>query len=158
MAMNQTQFFLKMFAYDEWANRETLASLKSSDAPPTRSVKLMSHVIAAEQLWLERLKQDKQSLAVWPEMSLQECEAHLPAVSRSWQEYINGLGDDDYARQVSYTNSKGEAWANKIEDTLMHVLMHSAQHRGQIALDLRSSGQTPAYTDFIQAVRQGFLE
>lgn len=156
--MNQTQFFLKMFAYDEWANRETLAALKSSDAPPARSVKLMSHVVAAEQLWLERLRQDEQSLAVWPELDLQECETHLADLSLSWRQYINGLGDGDYSRQVSYTNSKGEAWANKVEDTLLHVLMHSAQHRGQIALDLRSSGQTPPYTDFIQAVRQGFLE
>jgi uncharacterized damage-inducible protein DinB len=156
--MNQTQFFLKMFAYDDWANRETLASLKSSSDPPARSVTIMSHVVAAEQLWLERLKQDKQSLAVWPELNLQECETHLGALSRSWREYIKGLGDDDYSRPVSYTNSKGDAWTNKVEDTLMHVLMHSAQHRGQIALDLRASGQTPAYTDFIQAVRLGFLE
>jgi uncharacterized damage-inducible protein DinB len=156
--MNQTQFFLKMFKYDDWANRESLASLKSSDVPPTRSLKLMSHVIAAEHVWLDRLKQDKQSIAVWPELNLEECEAHLADLSRSWQEYINGLGDDGYSRQISYTNSKGDVWANKVEDTLLHVLMHSAQHRGQIALDLRASGQTPAYTDFIQAVRQDVLE
>ena len=156
--MDQTKFFLKMFAYDEWANRETLASLKSSDAPPTRSLKIMSHVIAAEQVWLERLKQDKQSLAVWPELNLQECETHLAELARSWREFISGLGESGYSRLMTYTNSKGQPWTNKVEDTLMHVLMHSAQHRGQIALDLRSSGQTPAYTDFIQAVRQGFLE
>jgi uncharacterized damage-inducible protein DinB len=156
--MNQTQFFLKMFKYDDWANRESLASLKSSDVPPTRSLKLMSHVIAAEHVWLDRLKQEKQSIAVWPELNLEECEAHLADLSRSWQEYINGLGDDGYCRQISYTNSKGDVWTNKVEDTLLHVLMHSAQHRGQIALDLRASGQTPAYTDFIQAVRQDILE
>ena len=156
--MDQTQFFLKMFKYDYWANRESLASLRSSDAPPVRSLKLMSHIIAAEHLWLERLKQDKQSIAVWPELSLQECESHLANLSSSWDEYLNGLGASDYTRQVSYTNSKGEPWTNKVEETLMHILMHSAQHRGQIALDLRASGQTPAYTDFIQAVRQGILE
>ena len=156
--MNQREFFLKMFAYDDWANREALASLKSSDSPPARSLKIMSHVIAAKQVWLDRLKQDKQSVAVWPELNLQECETHLADLSRSWHEYLDGLGDDGYSRLMTYTNSKGEAWTNKVEDTLMHVLMHSAQHRGQIALDLRSSGQTPAYTDFIQAVRQGFLE
>jgi uncharacterized damage-inducible protein DinB len=156
--MDQTQFFLKMFKYDYWANRESLASLKSAGAPLARSLKLMSHVIAAEHLWLERLKQDEQSIAVWPELNLQECEARIADLSRSWREYLGGLGASDYARQISYTNSKGEVWTNKVEDTLMHVLMHSAQHRGQVALDLRSSGQTPAYTDFIQAVRTGILE
>jgi uncharacterized damage-inducible protein DinB len=40
----------------------------------------------------------------------------------------------------------------------MHVLLHSVYHRGQIALQMRSSGAEPAYTDFIHSVRQGFLE
>ena len=31
----------------------------------------------------------------------------------------------------------------------MHVIMHSAYHRGQIAADVRAAGLTPAYTDFI---------
>ena len=39
----------------------------------------------------------------------------------------------------------------------MHVLMHSAYHRGQIALEMRAAGMEPAYTDFIQAVRQGLV-
>lgn len=155
--MDQTQFFLRMFKYHEWANRESLASLKSSGGQP-RSLKVMSHLVAAERLWLDRLKQQRQRMAIWPEMSLQECEAHLADMSLEWQEYINGLGADDYSGQISYTNSKGEAWTNSVEDTLMHVLLHSAQHRGQIALEVRASGQTPAYTDFIEAVRQGLFE
>jgi uncharacterized damage-inducible protein DinB len=40
-----------------------------------------------------------------------------------------------------------------VDDILMHVVMHSAYHRGQIALEVRCAGQTPAYTDFIHAIR-----
>jgi uncharacterized damage-inducible protein DinB len=36
--------------------------------------------------------------------------------------------------------------------------MHSSYHRGQIAADMRAAGVTPAFTDFIHAVRQGFVE
>lgn len=36
--------------------------------------------------------------------------------------------------------------------------MHSTYHRGQIAAAMRKAGATPAYTDFIHAVRQGFVE
>jgi uncharacterized damage-inducible protein DinB len=36
--------------------------------------------------------------------------------------------------------------------------MHSTYHRGQIAAAMRQAGATPAYTDFIHAVRQGFVE
>jgi uncharacterized damage-inducible protein DinB len=45
-----------------------------------------------------------------------------------------------------------------VEDVLTHVLFHSAYHRGQIALQMRASGAEPAYTDFIHAVRKGFVE
>jgi uncharacterized damage-inducible protein DinB len=38
------------------------------------------------------------------------------------------------------------------------VLFHSAYHRGQIASQMRAAGFTPAYTDFIHAVREGFIE
>lgn len=155
--MNQTQFFFRMFKYDHWANSESLASVKSSGAQ-ARPLRLMSHLIAAQQVWLDRLKQEKQSIASWPELSLQECEARQASLARSWQDYINGLGPDDYSRRISYTNSKGEPWASTVEDVLTHLLLHSAQHRGQIALELRASGETPAYTDFIEAVRRGFLE
>jgi uncharacterized damage-inducible protein DinB len=35
--------------------------------------------------------------------------------------------------------------------------MHSAYHRGQIAADMRAAGFEPVYTDFIHAVRQGYI-
>ena len=40
----------------------------------------------------------------------------------------------------------------------MHVTMHSAYHRGQIAMVLRDSGVAPPYTDYIQAVRAHHVE
>ncbi len=45
-----------------------------------------------------------------------------------------------------------------MEDILTHVVLHSAYHRGQIASQVRSGGEQPAYTDFIHAARQGLIE
>jgi uncharacterized damage-inducible protein DinB len=59
---------------------------------------------------------------------------------------------------VIYKNTKGESWTNRRQDILMHVIMHSAYHRGQIATDIRGAGFAPPYTDFIHGVRQGFVE
>jgi uncharacterized damage-inducible protein DinB len=107
---------------------------------------------------MDRLGQVKQSLAFWPELNLQECESYLAEQSISCQQYLNGLAAADYSSQVSYVNSLGETWESSIEDILMHLLMHSSYHRGQIAFELRASGQTPPYTDFIHAARQGFIK
>jgi uncharacterized damage-inducible protein DinB len=148
----------RLFAYDDWANRETIASLEAAITPPPKSLKLLAHVLAAERLWLERLKREKQSVAVWPDLSVDECRAHAVELERLWREYLDGLSTDGLAETVSYTNSKGEEWASKAEDVLMHVITHSAYHRGQIAANLRAAGHSPAYTDLIHGVRQGLIE
>jgi uncharacterized damage-inducible protein DinB len=61
------------------------------------------------------------------------------------------------AKKAGRTDNQGESFINAIEDILQQVITHSAYHRGQIATDLRSAGFTPAYTDFIHAVRNGLV-
>jgi uncharacterized damage-inducible protein DinB len=147
----------RQFAYDAWANREVIAAIRAS-AGDERALQLMSHIVAAERLWLERLEQKSQSVPVWPKADLSCCQAQAVELSRLWTEYLQRITDEDLSRKRSYTNSKGEAWASTIEDVLTHVVLHSAYHRGQIASHMRSIGQTPAYTDFIHGVRQGLVE
>jgi len=152
------QRLTRWFDYNDWANREALASLKKAGAPPQRALKIMAHIIAAEWLWMARLKKEKQPMAVWPELNLEQCDAQMAELPLRWQNYLNKLTLEQLSQPINYTNTKGESFANSIEDILMHVLMHSAYHRGQIASDIRASGHIPAYTDFIHAVRQGFVK
>jgi uncharacterized damage-inducible protein DinB len=75
----------------------------------------------------------------------------------AWASYLGQLTPARLAQSVAYTNSKGEHFCNQVGDILMHVVMHSAYHRGQIAADMRASGLEPVYTDFIHAVRQAMV-
>jgi uncharacterized damage-inducible protein DinB len=114
----------------------------------------MGHIIGAEFLWLARMQGRPSELSVWPDLTLEQCEVRLGQLSR-------GLGEaliESRTRPVAYTNSKGESWTSTVEDILIHITVHSAYHRGQIASDMRSSGLEPAYTDYIHAVRQGLVE
>ena len=150
-----TAHLSRLFAYDAWANRETLASLEAADPPPAIAVERMGHVLGAERLWLARLQGARSPMAVWPELSLADCACEAAALEAAWQEYLGGLSEEGLARRVSYVNSRGEPWESAAGDILQHVVMHSVYHRGQIASDLRAAGFEPAYTDFIHAVRQG---
>jgi uncharacterized damage-inducible protein DinB len=78
-------------------------------------------------------------------------------VGELWRKYLEASAPDDLTKTVSYKNSKGEPWTSTVEDVVTHVLFHSTYHRGQIASFMRASGDTPAYTDFIHAVRQGLM-
>lgn len=156
--MNLADYLRKEFVYDAWANQETLAAIRAAKGENARSLQLMAHILAAERVWLERLRQVPQSVPVWPEPNLAQNEAEATKLSQEWREYLELATAGDISQTISYKNSKGELWTSAIIDVLTHVVMHSAYHRGQIASYMRSTGQTPAYTDFIHGVRQGFVE
>ena len=156
--MTMLEHIKNLFSYDDWANREVLGALQALDAPPARSTKLLAHIVSAERLWLERLLVQKQTLPVWPMFTLEQCKLEVDQLPGLWNNYLTSLGEASLSRSLAYTNSKGERFANRRQDILLHVVMHSVYHRGQIAADMRAAGFTPAYTDFIHAVRQGFVE
>ena len=153
--MSRIRQLERLFSYDEWATREVLRVLPS--APP-RSLELLAHILSAERLWWERIHQQTQSIPVWPKFTLDECERQVKEVSDLWREYFAKLPEGGPSQIVLYKNTFGESWSNTAEDILMHVYTHSAYHRGQIATNMREAGGTPAYTDFIHSIRQGFVE
>jgi uncharacterized damage-inducible protein DinB len=150
--------FRRLFAYDGWANHEVVSALRAAKSAAPRSLRYMAHIVAAERLWLERLEQRAQTLPVWPDFTLEQCESHASEMASLWENFLEGKSAADLSNEISYTNSKGENWRSLVEDVLLHVIMHSGYHRGQIASDMRAAGFTPAYTDFIHAVRHGSLE
>ncbi len=153
--------FLRMFTYDHWANRECLAAMRATSVSAD-TVGRMAHILSAQKLWLERILKQPQSMPVWPTATIEDCTALADGMSAAWKSYLQRLGNHfapgSLNDNAEYRNSKGEPWSSRVEDILTHVLFHSAYHRGQIALQMRASGMEPAYTDFIHAVRQGFVE
>jgi uncharacterized damage-inducible protein DinB len=156
--MELLEHLRRQFAYDEWANREVLAGLKASSRPPARPRQLLAHILSADRLWLERIRTQPQSLPVWPDFTLDQCEEQVADLARLWREFLGQISPAGLSETVVYKNSKGEPWTSTMEDILTHVVLHSAYHRGQIASQVRAGGEQPAYTDFIHAVRQGLIE
>ncbi len=145
----------RLLDYDVWANQQTLASL-GGHPPPPRSLRWMAHIVGAECLWLARLRRESSPLPVWPGLSVAECGERLADLARQWPELLEAH-KVSLDQSITYINSQGEAWSSTMEEILTHITVHSAYHRGQIASDLRAAGMTPAYTDYIHAVRRGFV-
>jgi uncharacterized damage-inducible protein DinB len=156
--MDLIEHFTRLFAYDAWANQEVLAGLHTAVAPVPRALQLMAHIFAAERLWLARLEQKPQTLPVWPELTIEECDRQAAELPALWKSYLSNRSESDLAEVVTYRNSKGEPWSSRKDDILMHLITHSAYHRGQVALTIRAAGSTPAYTDFIHSIRQGLVK
>lgn len=148
----------QQFKHDAWANREELRLLSTMPSPPKTAVGLLNHIIAAQWVWLDRLQQAPQRTAVWPEIALDDCDTQLRELEAAWRNYLNGLLDADLLLACNYTNSRGETWTNTVLDILTQLLVHGAHHRGQISMEIRSAGATPASVDYIHAVRKGYLD
>jgi len=155
--MSLLQYLRREFAYEAWANREVISRMRSSGGDE-RTLELMNHINAAARVWLDRLEHRPQSVAVWPTADAAQCEAEAASMIRRWNEFFDRLTEADLTQPISYQNTKGESFTSAVADILTHVILHSAYHRGQIASRTREIGQTPAYTDFIHSVRQGFVK
>jgi uncharacterized damage-inducible protein DinB len=142
--------------YNEWANRRTLAALKALAAPPAKAVRTLTHLLVAEKTWWLRFQSEQDSTGsnFWPETALPECEALAEETARSYQAFVSNLTEADLDTSAEYKNSKGVAYRTPYREMLMHVVMHSAYHRGQVAQAIRAEGGEPANTDYITFVRE----
>ena len=154
--MPAAQEFRRLFAYDDWANQEALKAIERATGATGRALPFLAHILSAQRLWWERIVGAATTYPVWPEFTVQQCAAEIAFLEPRWREIFEG-GEARMSATVAYKNSKGEPWTSRVDDILMHVIMHGAYHRGQIALEMRASGNVPAYTDYIHAVRNGWL-
>lgn len=152
------EMFQRLFEYDAWGNLQVLESLRLATlAPSSRACAVTAHLIGAGRVWFERLHGRVSPIEVWPNFSVDECETGFRELDKSWKGYLRGLRSGDLERTIAYVNTKGEKWESQTADILMHVVLHGSYHRGQIAMLVRGSGATPAYTDYIEARRRGVV-
>lgn len=136
-----------------WADDRVLASLRSATDPDPACLELFAHVLAAEHVWLARLKGATPHHPVWPTLTLEQCAGLVQANQRELAAFVAALTPEDLPRAITYVNSAGQTFTSSIEDILLHVYMHGSYHRGQIAWVLRRGGGVPMPTDYIAFVR-----
>lgn len=141
--------------YNQWANRRMIATLKASSDPPARALRALTHLLIAEKTWLLRLKKNLDSTGYdfWPELSLEECEALADETALAYRELLDELTEDGLDSVATYKNSKGIEYQTSYRDIVTHVEIHSAYHRGQVAMSIRAEGGEPPNTDYIVFVR-----
>lgn len=143
----------QMMAHMVWADRLVLQSLREADPLDPRLLELFGHLLGAEHIWLTRLTGTPASVAVWPKLSLDECERLIETNHAALASYVAALGSDGSGTVIDYRNSAGDAFTSTAAEILIHLSMHGSYHRGQIAWGLRDQGQTPRGTDYIAFTR-----
>jgi uncharacterized damage-inducible protein DinB len=144
----------RLFRHLAWADARTIDALGQMHAPPLDALRLLGHLLAAERVWLRRMEGTQGDVPVWPSLGLIECTSLARRNHDGYAAFLLSLSDGSLARAVRYRNTKGEEFTNSIEDILLHVALHGAYHRGQVARIVRAEGGVPLHTDYIFFIRE----
>jgi len=141
--------FIHLFKYSDWATRQTTESIINLKKKNRKSVELLSHIISAKKIWLNRILGKDILTDPWQKLMQEEWTSQSTPITEAWINLLEGLKEKDFERRIEYSNMKGEKFANTIKDIIVHVVNHSTYHRAQIALLVKKSGGEPARTDYI---------
>ena len=149
-----------LFDYTEWANHLTLDAVAGVSEEEMRRETGVSHgslfgtlvhMVGAEWVWLERWRgvSPKVMWHVEDYPTLADLAARWAQVESERQAFLTGLSDFGLAREVSYTNLKGEPFSFPLVRLMQHIVNHSTLHRGQVVSVVRQLGHQPPATDLI---------
>ena len=146
--------FIHLFKYNDWATRHCADSIINLKRRNNKAEELLSHIISAQQIWLNRVLGRDVVADPWKKLTEEEWIPKSTPLTAEWINFLEGLHEDDFEKRIEYTNTKGETFTNTIKDVIVHVINHSTYHRAQIALLVRQAGGEPAKTDYIVYQRQ----
>ncbi|MES2304944.1 MAG: DinB family protein [Gemmatimonadota bacterium] len=135
-----------------WADTRVADSLATLPAPDPALLKIYSHVLGAEAIWIARITGIPSDIPVFPEFDLATCREVAASIHASLKSIP--LDEAGRARSLTYTNLRGETWTNTVDEILHHVCMHGMHHRGQVIRGVRLGEGLPIGTDFITFVRE----
>jgi uncharacterized damage-inducible protein DinB len=143
-----------MYEHLNWANQRILETLQSMKGENQEVIRLFSHILFAEKVWITRLQGlDSSRLPIWSEVDIEVCADLVKQNNENLTTFLSSLSNTDLDKIISYSNSKGKEFKNSVRDILTHVALHGQYHRGQINSRLRADGFEPVNLDFITFVR-----
>ena len=155
--METLDLIRRKLAYNDWANRRALESLRVMKSPSSRAARALAHLLLVEKLWLSRLRREeiKQGPGdFFPELPLTQCEGLIDETLTGYTQYIRTLTEAQLDVIGNYETLAGSKYVASRRDVLAHVMNHSTYHRGQVALAIREDGGEPLQTDYILFVRE----
>ncbi|HYK11683.1 MAG TPA: DinB family protein [Gemmatimonadales bacterium] len=124
----------RLFQHLVWADEQTLIAWQESDGRPPKALELYSQTLGAEHVWLSRIKSTVAEVRVWPTLTLGQCAALAEENHAEFRRRLAPLESLEDSREIQYPNSAGATFQSRIDDVLLHVVMHGSFHRGQVAL------------------------
>ena len=139
----------KLVAHCTWANQAWLQFIVDKAAADDWLLRRLSHIMLGERAWFQRIHGQEPGRDIWALLSVLQLEQLSAEHERIFAELLDG----ELARVVSFQRFTGERYQSPVGDILLHLALHGAHHRGQMATHSSTIGIAPINTDFIEYCR-----
>lgn len=145
----------QLYDYNKWANCEFFQFFEETTIQNEKAIVVFAHLLLTELTWLRRMLEnlDTSNFDFWAGQTPADVRKILAENEQLYVDFFAALTEEKLENSFYYKNSRGLAFENTWREALMHVFLHSSYHRGQVAQAIRSAGNAPPYTDFIQFLR-----
>lgn len=150
-----------LYGYSAWANQRVLEAAARLEreryfAPAGTSFgavhDTLVHIMGAQWVWLQRW-QGESPLALpqpadFPDLAA--LRARWDEVEAATVRFLESLDEAALQREVSYTNTRGRAFAFPLWQLMLHQVNHATQHRSEVAMALTGLGHSPGELDLLR--------
>lgn len=143
-------YYKSLFEHEHWANLKVLESFIALPNPPQKVMQLFSHIIAAQRVWLDRIKGNEPQVKPWEEFST---EIMLELLEINYEEILKLIDNEDFEQLIHYTNTQGVSYVNTVNQLFTHLALHASYHRGQIVSLIKPFTDKLPVTDYVFYVR-----
>ena len=158
--------FDQLAAYNRWANRRMYNDAGSlPDEARKRAVGLffgsvhntLNHLLVADYIWMRRFTGDGPVPERLNQILYEDFSELRAAREREDERIFNFVTElDGYGQSISYQNSSGKTFQQKLGPALTHFVNHQTHHRGQVHAGLTIAGiREPASLDLLGLQRGG---
>ena len=144
-------FFNEIFDYNFHCNKTLIEECSRLTVIPSRTKVLISHMLNAHHIWNSRMLGKASEYGAWQDHQITDWNNIHYENQRSSFEIISNA--DGFDKRIDYENAEGRLFTNTLKDMLFHIINHSTNHRGQIAVDYRNNGLTPVALDYVHYKR-----
>lgn len=145
--------FLKLFKYNDWANRRIFEAAARTSNIDSRAPAILNHTVQVQRLWLDRIQGVRATYHLWDPAPIAEIQELSEFSTREWLQFLSVVSPDGWSRRINYINSRNAPFVNSLEEIVTQTINHSTHHRAQVSLMIRQAGQQPPGLDFISFAR-----
>jgi uncharacterized damage-inducible protein DinB len=136
----------KLAAHTVWANGEWIRFVDENFPSDEYLLTRLSHILLGEQAWFQRIVGEELDRDIWRMMTIPQLRELHAKHAAFYRELLAG----NLERVIAFKRFTGEEYQSGVSDILLHLTLHGAHHRGQIATYVSKQGKPPINTDFIQ--------